>query len=1275
MSGFASVILIIVLLAVVIIVALWHLSLLHLSGASRSFFAALREWEQELGVRDRYETPWLLMLGEDEYATPLLKSWGLTPAVKSAWFGRWWHGPDGAVLAVPAALFSHGENASVQVKLWRQLLGLLLQARPNRPLDAVLWLCSLEQLQDPAVSASAGLAARRKFIDLQQRLGLSLPVYLLVGGLEQQPGIGELIEQLPPDGRDTLLGWSSSYPVSEPWQLEWIEQALALVAAALNESLVELAALRGRIDSDLYRLPERLLALQESLLSLCDPVFQGNALGEAPRLRGLYFCAGANAGDDTSADDPDPFIDDAPPAPAAPLFSQRLWRQRIIAEQGLAQPIRRILDLRQRRHRILALSAGGLALVWLCAMVWAWNPRSSDADRLASLLHNDQSLVLSGGANDSARKRINSFWYLLGQAPRWDYSAVALPGSWFSPFERQLDDVLRERARQQLFGPVQDKIGRDLLTLTEPPAASLRDSAEGSGETEYQLALQLVQRSLTLENQYKHFALAVEGDLRPLDDITAVANDQFSLSLQGQTLFFAPYYNRTLTRLPLPLATSAQFSQASGDVSAHYLTLMRGWLDKFFGGEGFVSTASDLNTHLRSLQSGQRNSLGDLEALAEQIDRLRQMVSLNNVAWNQGASSELAPGYQALLERSRQSSLIGPPVVVQVENYAEGLRRTFQDRWLAQGSDQQGLLRQQKGGSLELQAHVSKLDQSIEALLRQDFSQAALSQGGPSGSRPSLRNLDTLALDDALRFHSSYQNYLQKDVAELPQMYRKAIIGAAQNATATAMWQRLNESPPNTLQTNLLGDRRRFDLPAAKALEVLHVFTAFTDTEHADALGRELDSRALADLRQAATQINALPLFSQPLDFSRWDGRRDIALTHYRVPDQPTLKQVFNQQFKLIGDVLSNNRAALDWLNAQREHLVPSDATTLDSFLDMAVEMKKYSEQNPISSPVLYEQLVNRDFNQMDTGNCATLLSSVTLPQSRGELTMLTTTYREQALQRCASLQVGSAAQAWQQLSGYFNQFLAGRFPFAYDGSASDANPDRVREFLGLIDTQLPVAMIGLDNQYGPDSPVARDFLQQLQAARLWLGPMLLRDKEGLRGVDLEIRWRTDRDDERGADQVIDWNFNAAGRQVSYPNEQASQARWSVGEPVQMALRWARGSPQRPIPDAHQAALSVADLQADWSYEGQWALLRMIRANQAVERFPAADSVDRPLALQLPVRAPGSADTRALMFLRLSLRAIGGKQALALSPLPVSAPASPFGSLAVSSLNGFEVTP
>ncbi|HWV11049.1 MAG TPA: type VI secretion system protein ImpL, partial [Pseudomonas sp.] len=103
-------------------------------SAVRSFYAALRQMERDLAVQDRYDMPWLLMLGDERRAASLCTSWRLRTTAKPAWFGRWWADPDGAVLVVPDALFVPDEGAGTQVAAWWRLLGLLLRLRSQRPL-------------------------------------------------------------------------------------------------------------------------------------------------------------------------------------------------------------------------------------------------------------------------------------------------------------------------------------------------------------------------------------------------------------------------------------------------------------------------------------------------------------------------------------------------------------------------------------------------------------------------------------------------------------------------------------------------------------------------------------------------------------------------------------------------------------------------------------------------------------------------------------------------------------------------------------------------------------------------------------------------------------------------------------------------------------------------------------------------------------------------------------------------------------------------------------
>ncbi|KIH83455.1 type VI secretion system protein [Pseudomonas batumici] len=1250
------------LLLVLLATLLWKYSA-RLNGANRAFYAAVNEWEQALGVHDRYETPWLLMLGDTPQLEALLSGWGLTGTAQPAWFGRWWYGPDGAVLVVPPALFSHGERASVQLKLWRQLLELLLQARANRPADGIIWLCDLEQLAPDQDSAAAGLAARRKFVDVQQRLGLSLPVYMLLSGFESLPGSAALLEVLPTAAKDAPFGWTSPYTAQTPWHPDWINQGLGQVEQTLADLLVEIGTLRGQVAADLYLLPRQLQGLHDPLRSLCDPVFQANAMGEAPRLRGLYFNAQASPA--AASADADPFAEGAAPPPAPPLFSPRLWRQRIIAEQGLAQPVARILQLRQRWQRMVAMAVGVIGLVWVIGMLWVWHERSDAATQLSGLLHDDQVHNPVTVDDDAGRERIASFWRLLQTAPRWHMRTSILPGSWFSALDRQLAQELRARARGQLFAPLKGKLQDELNSLITPRAAMRPRAGSSNNEEAYRQAMQVLDQALAVERHNKRFAQSLQGDQRPLDDTIALANELFGFNFQTKGLPLGDDYNKLLATAEVPLATPLQLDPLKPQIATRYVDAMRLWLDSLFASSDFSTTAGAVNSQLRALQGGQRNSLAELEELDASIAQLRQLLALTNAAWSQGNGAQLAPGYQEGLEKARQSALIGTGAVDQVERYAETSKRTFHDRWLEQGDEDQGILRLQSSGGLELQANVDKLGQALTALLHQDFSQVALNQGDDAPmSGQGLHELDSAKLDAALHYHDSYQLWLQQSVAELPAPYRKALISGARSATTDAMWQSLNSVSSVGGSKPLGVDRSTtFNLPADKALQVLQVFSDIGDARQTEALRQELNTRALNDLHRAMAEIDALPLFRQPINFSQWDGTRNLSLRSFRESDPQALKLDLSRQFTLIGDSLSTARPAIEWLDQQRDRLSPSDDETLDSFVDMSAELKKYNDQNPASSPMQYQQMVLRDFNDMDLGNCAKTLSDTILPLGRGNIAMLARGAHDQARQRCNNLQNYAAAVAWKRLGDYFTTYLAGRFPFSRDDTLIDANPDRVREFLDLIDKNLPNAFSGLENNRSAQSSAAAEFLFNLQNARAWLGPLLLRDKDGVRGLDLEVRWRTDREEERGADQVIDWSLATGSREVGYPAENLSHANWTVGEPVRLALRWAKGSSQRPLDDPKQPALAVADLQASWSYEGAWALLRFIHANQAGNHFATQDESDRPLALQLPLRSPLPGNANALMFLRLSLKAVGGKQPLILSALPTRVPASPYGSV------------
>ncbi|UQI33572.1 type VI secretion system protein ImpL [Pseudomonas bijieensis] len=1255
LSVFALVLLAIVLVLLVV-AGIWWLRTQG-GAAIRSFYGAVRHMEQEQGTRDRYQMPWLMMLGNEADGAQLCAQWRLQPTDKVAWFGRWWSDTEGAVLVVPQALFLPDEGMNRQRGNWWRLLGLILRLRSRRPLDAVIWTVPFGKLDDIEHATELSLKARRGFIDLLQRFGLSLPVYVVVTGMEQLPGFQELVSALPAEARESTLGWSSPYLPDAAWQSQWSDQALDQVNAALSQSIIEIGALSGQLSADLYGLPERFEGLRRTLQILLEPVFQGNTQGEAPRFRGVYFTASqapAVTGDGFAATDN---------VLRQTVFARQLWSRRLVAERGLAQPVPRLLRLRQRWHRLAGAVALVVGLVWLGGMLWVWHDSVEEAEELSRLIlsaHKNHLVVDSDEPQlEPTRHNVQNYWNVLEKAPRWRFVSVVFPTSWFSSVDTQLEQGLRLTARHHWVLPLRDLLNWDLEQLKSIRNTERRGNVESEDPAQWQSyvkAKDLVERAVRLEQHNQLFNQAINNPKAPLDELVQLSNNALSLNLNTGTLSRARFYNRVLFDAQNTDLKGLDLNAVRPAISDNFTGLMQRWLDHYFLADNFVRQAGYLKLHLQRLEAGSGNSLNELEDLMALIDDLQTLVSLTNSAWGRGKGQDLVPGYTQMMDKVSHSTLLGPDIEQDLESQAAKLQQSFRDQWIVQTGSRDNLLVQQGSGLLVLQDHVTALDGAVQALFKRDFVALAL-QKDPSGS-----NADSMGQGDgsddfsvALNYFASYKSYANEELPRIPPDYRDALMQAAEGAAARAMWLSLDES-----DESLPG--MGFNVQTAQAVALQKAFMDVHRGDLAIRFQRLLNRRALAQIKSGLDEIDAQPLFSQRADIQRWDGSKNFGLLLYGASDPQDLKLNLNQQFGAMLQIAEQRMPALEWLIVQQDNLSALEHDQVARFMALNDELLKYKNQNPASSAAQLEQLVSRDFIAMDTTSCAQILQTSSLPGGRGDLALRTVALQQGALQRCLYLQQNQAATAWNDLANYFNQYLAGRFPFSQDVRASDADPARVQHLLELIDTRLPLAQAGLTLSQVPERLAAEDFLNRLKQAGAWLGPLFVRDKSGILGVEMDVRWRTDRDEERGADQVIAWSLDAGNQQISYPGGGQQNLRWMVGQPVRLTLRWARNGYQRPANDPLQPNLVVRDLEAGWEYQGPWSLLRLMRSLVTSQRQPNVDYTDFPLALQLPVTAQTQARTaqQTLMFVRLSLMSQGSKLPLSIPPLPTRAPRSPF---------------
>ncbi|WP_339432707.1 type VI secretion system protein [Pseudomonas sp. EA_65y_Pfl2_P78] len=1243
------------LLLVIIAVAVWWLR--TQSGAAiRSFYASVRHMEQEQGSHDRYQMPWMLMLGDETQGTQLVTEWRLQPTDKPAWFGRWWSDPEGAVLVVPQALFLPDDGMHLQRGGWWRLLGLILRMRSKRPLDGVIWTVPVSHLSNLEQAASLGLAARRRFIDLLQRFGLSVPVYVIVTGLEELPGFQELISALPEEARERTLGWSSPYARDAVWQGQWSDQSLDRIHRAMAEAVIEIGTLSGQLSADLYALPERLETLRRGLQSVLEPVFQGNAQGEAPCFRGVYFTA-----NEASEDAKDGFCADDSGLQQS-VFVRQLWRQRLVGEHGLAQGVPRLLRLRQRWQRLTAGVALVVAVVWAVAMLWVWHQSVKDAHELARLMQGAQKsyVAVTDEAHriEPTRRNVQGFWRVLERAPQWRYVSLAFPSSWFSSLDTLLEQELFRSAQGQMLVPLHELLVAELAKIKTIRATDRRSSIESEDPAQwknYQKATDLVDRALRLEQQNQLFGEVQNNQRAPLDDLVQLSNSALSLNLNAATLPHAAYYNRLLAAGDGGNLQALDLSVEQPLILSNFNGLMELWLNQYFLADNFVSKAGYLKLHLEQLEAGSGNSLGELEELRALIDGLQAAISMTNAAWGRGKGQELVPGYRAFLDKVHKSSLLGPTVEQQLENQASKLQQSFRDQWIARAGSRDNLLVQQGSGQLALQEHVIKLDNALQSLFKRDFLAVALRANQDDGGMQG-QTVDGDDFNLSLSYFASYKSYVAEELPRIPPAYRGAVLQAAENAAAQAMWLSLRDHDDRTQSYAV------FNVRAEQAMALQKAFVELRRSDLAARLQGGLNRRAMAQIVSGLNEISDQPLFGGRTEVSQWDGSKNLGLQLYGASDVQDLKLSLKQQFNTMLGITERRTSALQWLMTQQGSLSALDYERVTQFSALNDDLLKYKDSNPASSPAQIEQLVSRDFIEMDTASCEHVLQTANVAPGRSTLAMRAVELQQSAMQRCQSLQQQQAAAAWNELANYFNQYLADRFPFANGVQAQDADPARVQYFLDIIDKRLPVAQAGLVLSQTPERLAAEDFLNRLKQASVWLKPLFVRDKSGILGVELDVRWRTDRDDEKGADKVIAWSLLAGRQEINYPAAEEPNLRWRVGQPIRLTLRWARNGKERPVNDPLQPNLVVRDLEAGWEYGGPWSLLRLMRAHFSVQRQPSMDYTDFPLALRLPVTgAPDSVTSEfARMYVRLSLMSQGSKLPLSIAPLPTRAPHSPF---------------
>jgi type VI secretion system protein ImpL len=212
----------------------------------------------------------------------------------------WWFTDQAVMLDTAGRYTTQESDQEADAAAWLGFLDLLKRHRPRQPLNGVIVTVSVGDLVHWNDQEMARYAAhvRERAAELIARLGVRLPIYVLVTKADLLAGFMEFFGNLDAEGRAQV--WGTTFPASE---------IAADPARRFEEEFAHLerrlyGLLPGRLQEErdlqrraaIYRFPQQFRGLGPLLGAFLQGAFGAGWRGEPPLLRGVYFASGTQEG-------------------------------------------------------------------------------------------------------------------------------------------------------------------------------------------------------------------------------------------------------------------------------------------------------------------------------------------------------------------------------------------------------------------------------------------------------------------------------------------------------------------------------------------------------------------------------------------------------------------------------------------------------------------------------------------------------------------------------------------------------------------------------------------------------------------------------------------------------------------------------------------------------------------------------------------------------------------------------------------------------------------
>ncbi|MCA9704770.1 MAG: type VI secretion system membrane subunit TssM [Myxococcales bacterium] len=255
-----------------------------------------------------YALPWYVIVGRPGAgkSTALRKS-GLSFPFKSARGDvsvkgvggtrncEWWMTREAVILDTAGRYTSEDGDRDE----WLAFLDLLKRFRARRPINGIMATVSAVDLVSGTPQDAVVLARelRGRIDELQDRLGVVAPVYVIVTKCDLLPGFREMFSDLTDEERRQI--WGFTLPARGQSNLpgqctKYFDELVSGLEQRTLRRLIEEPRLEKR--DQIYAFPQHFASLREALIRFVAEISVEDAFHETPLVRGLYWSSGTQEG-------------------------------------------------------------------------------------------------------------------------------------------------------------------------------------------------------------------------------------------------------------------------------------------------------------------------------------------------------------------------------------------------------------------------------------------------------------------------------------------------------------------------------------------------------------------------------------------------------------------------------------------------------------------------------------------------------------------------------------------------------------------------------------------------------------------------------------------------------------------------------------------------------------------------------------------------------------------------------------------------------------------